>query len=47
MLNNGIEQVSQIIQQNSAAAEESAASSQEMNAQASVLEDLVSQFRLR
>ncbi|MCL1824216.1 MAG: methyl-accepting chemotaxis protein [Oscillospiraceae bacterium] len=47
MLNNGIEQVSRIIQQNSAAAEESAASSQEMNAQAAMLEGLVSQFKLK
>jgi methyl-accepting chemotaxis protein len=46
-LNNGIEQVSQIVQQNSAAAQESAASSQEMNAQANVLENLISQFRLK
>ncbi|MCL1823192.1 MAG: hypothetical protein FWG44_03225 [Oscillospiraceae bacterium] len=47
MLNNGIEQVLRIIQQNSAAAEESAAFSQEMNAQAVMLEGLVSQFKLK
>jgi methyl-accepting chemotaxis protein len=47
MLNNGIEQVSQIVQQNSAAAQESAASSQEMNAQSVMLENLISQFKLK
>ncbi|MCL1819376.1 MAG: methyl-accepting chemotaxis protein [Oscillospiraceae bacterium] len=46
MLNASIEQVSQVVQSNTAAAEESAASSEEMNAQASILEGLISKFKL-
>ena len=46
-VNIGIDQVSQIIQQNSATAQESAAASEEMSGQASMLEDLVSRFKLR
>ncbi|MCL1820842.1 MAG: methyl-accepting chemotaxis protein, partial [Oscillospiraceae bacterium] len=45
-LNTGIGQVSQIIQQNSAAAQESAASAEEMSGQSAILEDLISQFKL-
>jgi len=46
-INAGIDQVAQVTQQNSATAEESAAASQEMNNQSTMLQDLVSQFRLR
>ena len=46
-INTGIEQVAQVIQQNNATAQESAAASQEMSGQASLLEEMISQFRLR
>ena len=46
-LNEGIMQISQVVQQNSAFAQESAASSDEMSGQAVMLEELVSQFKLR
>ncbi len=46
-INTGIDQVAQVVQQNSATAEESAAISEEMNAQAAVLEGLVSQIKLK
>jgi methyl-accepting chemotaxis protein len=46
LVNTEIEHVAQVIQQNSATAEESAAASQEMNAQAGTLLGLVSQFKL-
>jgi methyl-accepting chemotaxis protein len=46
-LNAGIEQVSQVTQQNSAAAQESAASAEEMNAQSTMLEGLIAQFKLK
>jgi methyl-accepting chemotaxis protein len=46
-INTGIEQVAQIIQQNTATAQQSAASSQEMSGQAMLLENLLSQFRLK
>jgi len=46
-INIGIDQVAQVTQQNSATAEESAAASQEMNNQSTVLQDLVSQFTLK
>ena len=46
-LKTGIGQVSQVIQQNSAAAQESAAASEEMSRQSAVLEDLISQFKLK
>jgi methyl-accepting chemotaxis protein len=39
--------VVQIIQQTSATAEESAASSEEMSGQADLLENLIAQFRLK
>ncbi|MCL1975136.1 MAG: methyl-accepting chemotaxis protein [Firmicutes bacterium] len=45
-INTGIDQVAQVVQQNSATAEQSAAASQEMSGQASVLEQLISQFKL-
>ncbi|MCL2071907.1 MAG: methyl-accepting chemotaxis protein [Oscillospiraceae bacterium] len=46
-INIGIDQVSQVIQQNSATAEESAAASEEMSGQSAMLEDLISQFKLK
>ncbi|MCL1835221.1 MAG: methyl-accepting chemotaxis protein [Oscillospiraceae bacterium] len=46
-INVGIDQVAQVIQQNSATAEESAAASEEMSSQANMLEALIAQFRLK
>ena len=46
-INIGIEQVSQVVQANSATAEESAAASEEMSSQASVLASLIGRFTLR
>ncbi|MCL2221426.1 MAG: methyl-accepting chemotaxis protein [Oscillospiraceae bacterium] len=46
-INIGIDQVAQVVQQNSATAEESAAASEEMSGQSSVLEELVSRFKLK
>jgi methyl-accepting chemotaxis protein len=46
-INIGIDQVAQVVQQNSATAEESAASSEEMTGQADMLTRLVSRFKLR
>jgi len=46
-INVGIDQVAQVTQQNSATAQEAAASSQEMNNQSTMLQGLVSQFRLK
>ncbi len=43
-INKGIDQVAQVVQQNSATAEESAAASEEMSSQASMLEDLLMQY---
>ena len=43
----GIDQISSVIQTNSATAEESAAASEELSGQAQLLKDLVSQFRLK
>ncbi|MDL2294048.1 methyl-accepting chemotaxis protein, partial [Ruminococcaceae bacterium OttesenSCG-928-D13] len=45
-LSIGLDQISQVVQGNSATAEESAASAQEMNAQATLLERMVAQFKL-
>lgn len=42
----GVEQISNVVQMNSATAEESAAASEELSAQASALRDLVSKFKL-
>jgi len=39
--------VAQVVQQNSATAEESAAASEEMSGQSDVLQQLIAQFRLR
>ncbi len=46
-INASVEQVSHVVQQNSAAAEQSAATSEEMSGQASSLQSLLSQFRLK
>ncbi len=46
-INIAVGGVTQVVQQNSATAEESAAASEEMSGQAQVLESLVSQFRLK
>ena len=46
-INNGVDQVAQIIQQNSAVAEESAAASEEMSTQSNLLQDLISRFKLK
>ena len=46
-INIGIDQVAQVVQQNSATAEESAASSEEMSSQSEMLRSLVSQFKLK
>lgn len=47
MINSGLEQVSDVVQNNSATAEESAAASEEMAAQAQTLKNLMLQFSLR
>ena len=46
-INTGIDQVAQVVQQNSATAQESAAASEEMSSQSSMLEELISQFKLK
>ena len=46
-LNIGIDQVAQVIAQNTATAQESAAASQEMSDRSDMLEHLISQFRLK
>jgi len=46
-INTGIDQVAQVVQQNSATAEESAAASEQMSSQSSMLEELISQFKLK
>jgi len=46
-INAGIEQVSHVVSQNSATAQESAAASQEMSGQSIMLEQLISQFKLK
>ena len=46
-INTDIEQVTQVVYQNSATAEESAAVSEEMSGQALLLQNLVSQFKLK
>lgn len=45
-INNGVEQVSQVVQNNSATAEQSAAASEELSGQAILLKEMVSKFRL-
>ena len=46
-INTGIDQVAQVVQQNSATAEESAAASEEMSGQSDVLQQLITQFKLK
>lgn len=46
-INKGIEQMSQVVQANSATAEQSAAASQELAAQANILKDMVGRFTLK
>ncbi|MCL1805791.1 MAG: methyl-accepting chemotaxis protein [Clostridiales bacterium] len=46
-INIGIDQVAQVVQQNAATAEESAAASEEMDAQSTLLQELVSRFTLK
>ena len=46
-INIGIDQVAQVVQQNSATAQESAAASEEMSSQSSLLQELISQFKLK
>lgn len=43
----GLEQISSVVQTNAATAEESAAFSEELSNQASVLENLMAQFKLK
>ncbi|MEG2916066.1 MAG: methyl-accepting chemotaxis protein, partial [Oscillospiraceae bacterium] len=45
-ITQGIEQISEVVQTNSATSEESAAASEQLNSQASMLKDLISQFKL-
>ncbi len=46
-INQGIEQISAVVQTNAATAEESAAASEELSGQSAFLKELVSKFRLR
>jgi X-X-X-Leu-X-X-Gly heptad repeat protein len=46
-INTGIDQVAQVIQQNSATAEESAAASEELSGQSAMLTEMIEQFKLR
>jgi methyl-accepting chemotaxis protein len=46
-VNIGIDQVAQVVQQNSATAQESAAAAEEMSGQSSMLQGLISQFKLK
>jgi len=46
-VNTGIDQVAQVVQQNSATAQQSAAASEEMSSQSTILEELISQFKLK
>ena len=46
-INTGIDQVAQVVQQNSATAQESAAATQEMSSQSAFLQQLISQFTLK
>ncbi len=45
-INQGIEQISYVVQTNAATAEESAAASEELSGQASILKELISKFEL-
>lgn len=46
-INQGIEQISSVVQTNAATAEESAAASEELSGQANILQELISAFELR
>ncbi|MDR1194674.1 MAG: methyl-accepting chemotaxis protein [Peptococcaceae bacterium] len=46
-INKGIEQVSEVVQSNSAIAQQTAATTQELSAQANILQQMVARFRLR
>jgi PAS domain S-box-containing protein len=46
-INTGIDQVAQVVQQNSATAEESAAASEEMSSQAAMLQQLIAEFEAK
>ncbi|WKY48975.1 methyl-accepting chemotaxis protein [Eubacteriaceae bacterium ES3] len=46
-INVGVDQVSHVVQQNSATSEESAAASQELSSQATLLQNNINQFKLR
>jgi len=46
-INDGVEHVAQVVQQNAATADASAAASAEMSKQSAILEDLIAQFQLR
>lgn len=46
-INVGVDQVAQVIQHNSATAEESAAASEELSSQAEILKAMINQFQLR
>ncbi|MEG0020873.1 MAG: hypothetical protein RR728_10020, partial [Oscillospiraceae bacterium] len=46
-INQGMEQISSVVQTNSATSEESAAASEELNGQASMMKEMVSKFKLR
>ena len=46
-INQGIEQISSVVQTNAATAEESAAASEELSGQSNMLKELISEFKLR
>jgi methyl-accepting chemotaxis protein len=46
-INTGIDHVAQVVQLNTATAEESAAASEEMNGQAAMLQELIAKFKIR
>ena len=46
-INSGIDHVAKVVQQNSATAEESAAASEQMSGQSAMLQELVSQFKIK
>lgn len=46
-INQGIEQISAVVQTNAATAEESAAASEELSGQANILQELIAKFELR
>jgi methyl-accepting chemotaxis protein len=46
-INTGIDQVAQVVQQNSATAQQSAAASEQMSGQSTMLQQLMSQFKLQ